>query len=359
MKALRTAALFALLAIVGGAAFGQYRPPVRNNTLFRTVFRQAWTMSLPGPVKLIEVGQVLDQKRNSFVMLVGGADVSDYRRRLLVTHWAGGQFVTDEAKEFAGAAIDSLLVGRFRQEATNDSNDSIPAPVAPSGTAHKGKSPKATPPKRKASGSPAQQIVTTEGIYAMKDGHLTRLFTAPPNARLAMLLQNPPDLVVGGQGNLAQAYVMADTQADIFPGSPPKVGDGYVRFGVGTQDFEGAEDLKMALGVRFVQSYWNSRDRWMIGIVRPQNTAASNTFADRLAVLTPRSGKSDLDFWAAKPADFEETWRSDPFPGRILDVRVGDPRNEGKEGLLVLTSENNDRERHLYCFRPAQVIAGQ
>ena len=75
-------------------------------------------------------------------------------------------------------------------------------------------------------------------------------------------------------------------------------------------------------------------------------------------MLAPRTGKSDLDFWAAKPADMEDTWRSDPFPGRILDVRIGDPRNEGKDGILILTSEKNDKERHLYFYRPLQIPAG-
>ncbi len=349
MKIFRTLALCALMTLGGVAAFGQYRPPVRNNTPFRTVFRQAWTMQLPDPVKLIEVGQVADSKRASFLMLVGGTDISDYRRRLLVTHWAGGQFVTDDSREFPGTSVDSLLVGRFRL-------DTPPAPIVAPPPVTNGKPSKA-PPKRKPSAPAVQQVLTTEGVYTWRDGHLTRLFTSPPNTRLAMLLQEPPDLVVGGQGNQAQAYVLGDTQAELFSGNPPTAGDGYVRFGVGTQNYEGSEDLKLPLGVRYVQSYWNGRNRWMIGVASQQNTGSANP-ADRLVVLTPRAGKSDLDFWAAKPADFDETWRSDPFPGKILDVRVGDPRNEGKEGLLVLTSENNDRERHLYCFRPTQIVVG-
>ena len=357
------------LAVCGGQALGQIRPqrPGGNGfggrTPFRTIFTPAWSMELKDPgmslVKLIEVGQVTDNKRINLLMLVGGKDVSDYKRRLLVTHWAGGQFTVDEEKEFPGAAVDSLVAGRFRQDAITAPSLTTPAPA----TTPDGKPAKA-PPKRKPSAAPtSQQIVTTEGVYTWRSGHLTRLFTAPPNTRLALTMNGTPDLVVGGQGNQAEAYVMGDTQADLFPGNPPTAGDGYVHFGVGTQDYEGAQDLKMALGVRYVQSYWSERSKWMIGIVRPQNiqngATSSSTPGDRLVVLTPRAGKTDLDFWATKPADMEESWRSEPFPGRILDVRIGDPRSDGKESILVLTSENNDKERHLYCLRPQQVVAGQ
>ncbi|MCW3052864.1 MAG: hypothetical protein JWN14_2034 [Chthonomonadales bacterium] len=363
------------LMVCGGQAFGQYRPqrPVGGGSgfggraAFRTVFTQAWSMPLvdpasgsPLPVKLIEVGQATDNKRINLLMLVGGKDVSDYKRRLLVTHWAGGQFTVDEEKEFPGAAVDALLIGKFRQDAAPVAAQAAPSPATPDGK------PAKAPPKRKpAPASTSQQVITTEGVYTWRSGHLTRLFTAPPSARLAMILGGIPDVVVGGQGNQAQGYVMGETQSDPFTGNPPSAGDGYVHFGVGTQDYEGSEDLKMALGVRYVQSYWSEKNHWMIGIARPAN-AQNNTNStnstppgERLVVLTPRAGKTDLDFWATKPADMEESWRSDPFPGHILDVRIGDPRNDGKESLLVLTSENNGKERHLYCLRPQQVATGQ
>jgi len=48
--------------------------------------------------------------------------------------------------------------------------------------------------------------------------------------------------------------------------------------------------------------------------------------------------------------DLEESFRSDPLPGRVLDVRVGDPHNDGKPGILVLTSENDDKDRRLLFF---------
>ena len=115
----RTVQAWSLCALVmcGGQAFGQVRPQRPGNgfgqrSLFRTIFTQAWTMQLDDPVKLIEVGQVTDNnKRVNLLMLVGGKDVSDYKRKLLVTHWANGQFNVDEQKEFPGATVDALLVG--------------------------------------------------------------------------------------------------------------------------------------------------------------------------------------------------------------------------------------------------------
>ena len=313
------------LMVCGGQAFGQYRPQRPGGTgngfglrgASRTVFTQAWSMPLvdpasgnPLPVKLIEVGQATDNKRINLLMLVGGKDVSDYKRRLLVTHWAGGQFTVDEEKEFPGAAVDALLMGKFRPDTP------VIAPVTPAPTTDKNGKP-VKPPKRKpAPVQTSQQVVTTEGVYTWRSGHLNRLFTAPPSARLSMILGPVPDVVVGGQGNQAQAYIMGETQSDPFTGNPPSVGDGYVHFGVGTQDYEGSDDLKMALGVRYVQSYWTEKNHWMIGIARPattvNNTNSKNSTppGDRLVVLTPRAGKTDLDFWATKPADMEESWRS-------------------------------------------------
>lgn len=356
------------LILCGGQAFGQYRPQQRQQGVgafggkmpFRTVFTQAWNMTLQDPfdrAKLIEVGQVTDKKNVNLLLLLGGKEVSDYKRSLLVTHWAGGQFVIDETKDFPGTTVDALLVGKFRQDSAPLPD---PATAAPT-TTPDGKQVKAPPKKKPAPPATNQQIVTTEGVYTWRAGHLTRLFTAPPNTRLAMMMDGSPDLVVGGQGNTAQAYVMGETQTDLFSGNPPTAGEGYVRFGVGAQEYEGSDELKMALGVRFVQSYWNGRSHWLIGIAHsaPNPSAVNNKPTDRLVVMTPRNGKADVDFWAMKPTDLEESWRSEPFQGRILDVRIGDPRSDGKESLLVLTSEKDDKERHLYCFRPQQILVNQ
>jgi hypothetical protein len=44
----------------------------------------------------------------------------------------------------------------------------------------------------------------------------------------------------------------------------------------------------------------------------------------------------------------KETWRSEALDGRIGDVSFGDPKGEGREGLLVLTASNGGKERTIY-----------
>jgi hypothetical protein len=37
---------------------------------------------------------------------------------------------------------------------------------------------------------------------------------------------------------------------------------------------------------------------------------------------------------------YSEVWKSDRQSNEIIDMSVGDPKNEGKEGLLILSKEN-------------------
>jgi hypothetical protein len=92
----------------------------------------------------------------------------------------------------------------------------------------------------------------------------------------------------------------------------------------------------------------------MLGVAKgtpiklPDNTMS--TTGDKLVVYVPKFASRAKSFWQMKMEDFEEDWRSGPLPGRLLDVRVGDPKNDGKNGILVLTSENKDTEGHLYFY---------
>lgn len=300
-------------------------------------FAQAWTAVISDPVKLIEIGPVVEEKKNNLLLLVGGREPTDYRRKLIVTHWDGARFVPDTTSEFSGTALDALLAGRFRPSVRT---------VAPAAPPTKGK---------KSRPQPTSQIVTTEGVYVWNGSSFTRLFASPPNLKLALILEGTPDQMVINYGDSSAIYEAGET--DSHPSAYLlQVNDpGYVRMAVGTQTYEGLKDF--TTNVRFMQSFWHDRARWEVGLEhgRPLAVAADTnaTTGDRLVVYTPKLANRDKPFWKLTRADdFDLAWRSDPLPGRVLDVRVGDPKNEGKDGILVLTAENNDKERHLYFYLP-------
>ena len=124
---------------------------------------------------------------------------------------------------------------------------------------------------------------------------------------------------------------------------------------IGTQPYEGSKDF--TVNVRYMQSFWQNGKRWIVGLERgkpaPTPDDPNATTGDRLVVYTPKLSNRDKTFWQlTHSSDFDELWKSDALPGRVLDVRVGDPKNEGKDGILVLTSENDSTERHLTFFVP-------
>jgi hypothetical protein len=326
--------------VLSGTAFAQGS----GNRLFNPLsvqFRRDWDVTLPEPVKLIDVGMVTPDKHPNLVMLVGGKDRNDYKRKLIVAHWNGLNFATDYTHDFLGTYPDALLVGHFR----------TPKPVtAPVVKPAKGKS--KTPPVV------ANQIVTTEGIYEWTNGDFARLFNAPANLKLSVVAEKGTDQLVSGTGDQAEAFEVGDTDAHRLDlPHLPADGTGYVHFGSGTQEFPGAEAMDFAPGVRYIQSYWSDRRKWFLGLIKGKPAGIQNeptaTTGDRLVVYTPKYANRDKIFWALKPADLEETWRSEPLTGRVLDVRVGDPRDDGKEGILVLTAENNDKVHRLTFYAVA------
>lgn len=302
-----------------------------------------WDFTLTERAKLIEIAPISDARRNNLVLLVGGENRNDYKRRLMVTHWDGFRFAGDYTTEFLGTLQDALLAGRFR----------VPrAGVGPGASA--------PPTTKKKSSAPngGRQVVTTEGVYEWTGSGLSRLFNGPTELKLAFTIGGSPDQLVAGAGDRAIAYEVGEN--DVHPSAvePPSDGEGCTRYGLGTQEYPNDDAMNLESGARFVQSSWSGRERWLIGLVAGKPAGVPEfpkaTTGDRLVVFTPKANAREKSFWSTQRSDLEESWRSDPLPGRVLDVRVGDPRNEGKEGILVLTAENNDKDRRLYFYAPSR-----
>ncbi len=338
--------LVALALWMGPCVEAQLRP----RTPLQTSFQSAWTLTLPDRARLIEIGQVTDAHRNSLLQVIESTNANDFRRRLLLSHWDGIRFSVDYETEFFGTAVDALLAGVFHPTA--------PIVVQPPGGS--GAPPGTPPPKEKHGPKPVQlapqQVVTTEGIYSWTGKGLVRHFTAPTNIKLALVRDHTPDLLVTGFGDASNLFDVSGTEAHVSLESAPREGDGYVRYGAGTQDFSGSERLALKGGARFVQSLWSGRTHWLVGLVpgpaAPTTDLPDARSGDRIVVMGLPTGRREGSFWAVKPDDLEELWSSDALPGRVLDVRIGDPRNEGHDGILVLTAENGEKLRVLRFFVP-------
>ena len=369
-SAVRVVASFALLLTAGSvSAWAQLPPQARQpqgssgNRAFNpyeTQFQRAWTAVLKDPIKLMEIGPVTEEKKNNLLLLQAGRETTDYRRKLIVTHWDGVRFVTDTTNEFLGTALDALLVGHFRSTPKAAVTPVTQIAAEPATTdknaGDRSTKPKTAKDKKKPKTQPNAQIVTTEGVYSWNGSGFTRLFSSPPNLRLALVLDGSPDQLVMKNGDNSVAYEAGDSDthpsAFLLAVNEP----GYARMAIGTQPFEGSKDF--TANVRYMQSFWQNGKRWIVGLERGKPTPTPDdpnaTTSDRLVVYTPKIANREKTFWQLTHSnDFEESWTSEALPGRVLDVRVGDPKNEGKDGILVLTSENDSTERHLTFFVPA------
>jgi len=330
--------------------------PFNQDNPARISFQLAnWNVRVPDRAKLIEIGPIVDDRRNSLLFLIGGTDRNDYRRKLLVTHWDGFQLATDTSLDFIGWAVDPLLIGRFRIPSASASPNGTAAPGA-STTPTKPNVPAATAARGKRPPSPpSRQVLVAGGLYTVNGGTFVTLSAAPPTLKLALCLTAGADQMVTGYGDTAAFYEMGDKEVrpSSFALSPDD--DGYPHWGIGTQHFD---DMKEYLpGIRYAQTYWVGRFHWQICLVKGKPLDMKDnpdaTTEDRLAVYIPKVENRNKTCWQmTRPEDYEETWRSGPIPGRVLDVRVGDATDTGQIGILVLTSENNDRERHLYYYLP-------
>ena len=199
------------------------------------------------------------------------------------------------------------------------------------------------------------QIVTTEGVSQWANGSYNRAFSVK-DARATVIFEKTSAQLIVGTGDSTNVREVTDTDLRPSDFEPPLDGPGFVKLGTGTQEIL----PPFVSGVRYAQSYWQNRVKWIIGVVPGDPSSLPDfpnaTVRDRIVVLTPKFEARDKSFWATKPTDFEEAWRSEPLPGRVLDIRIGDPKNDGREGILILTAENNDKTFRLHCFGVTQGI---
>jgi len=336
-------------------------PDGRN--LVQVTFSRKWTYMLDDPAKLIDIGPVTDPRKISLVAMQGGQNPTDNKRTLVIMHWDGMHFTKDASMDFKGLPIDSLLIGKYRSAKATPVQRSPFDRTLPGqrGGAPIGGLSQPTQTPISTNGKPAvqwppTQVVTTEGIYAWMNKGMSRLFGAPLDPRLTLVSgeDDQDDRLVTGSGDTAAEYEIGANYVRESSDGAPTSGNGYVRFGSGLQDFLGAAKMVLAPDVRYVQSVWEGKAKWMIGVAKgvpvklPDGTMSVP--GDKLVVYVAKWASRNKSFWQMKMEDFEEDWRSDPLPGHVLDVRVGDPKNDGKTGILVLTSENKNTEGHLYFY---------
>src|SRR5512147_1544795 len=80
------------LVVSGTSLRGQATQGNRPNSPFSVQFRREWELRLTEPARLCEVGPIAGDKSNRLVLLVGGKNKDDYKRKLVVMRWNGLQF---------------------------------------------------------------------------------------------------------------------------------------------------------------------------------------------------------------------------------------------------------------------------
>ncbi len=310
---------------------------------YHVELKKTWDIALNEPVKLIAIGPVSDARRSNLLMLIAGSLATDTQRKIRVAHWNDSRFLTDAELSVQSLGVDTLLLGRFH-------SGGVAAPILIAGQ-------KKTPKQKKAAPSKGQQVLTNAGVYAWSGEALARLSAVPPDVKLGISQEGRLDQMLVGAGDGTTSYEFINDE--LKPSAiEPLDGGGFVMMGIGSQEFNGAQGMTLGVNIRYAQSFWRDRYHWIIGVVKgdaaPTPDAPNATSGDRIVIYTPKFAARDKQFWATKMDEMEEAWRSDPLPGRLLDVRVGDPKNEGKPGVLILTSENKDKDRHLYFFAIAK-----
>jgi hypothetical protein len=313
-------------------ATGAQVPGFQTTSPFAVQFVQAWSVPLPGNVKLIECKPLLNNSRNNLVMLVGGDNANDLRRTLLVTHWDGFRFAIDAQFKFLGWTVDPLLVGRFYDA------PKIP-PVAGS--------------KAKPVVQPLRQVAVAAGIYQWAGGTFERVCPAPPALKVSINLPGTLCPLVGGVGDATQIW---DVEQNQYRVSLFKLDDrdpGFPEWGLGNQIYEGR--ARFEPGVQYLQSYWNDTQRWVIcdklgtALTDPE----TGTTGDTIVVYVPKDSERKRTFWQlTMHQDYEQAWTSGVIPGKVLDVCIGDPRNDGTAGILVLTEDPASHLRTLLFYKP-------
>ncbi len=304
----------------------------QNNSPFAVQFVQAWSVPIPGNVKLIACKPVINNSRSNLVMLLGGDKPSDLRRTLLVTHWDGFRFAVDAQFKFLGWTVDPLLVGRYY--------------VAP-----------AVPPvvgsKVKHVVLPSRQIAVASGVYQWAGGTFERICPSPPALKISIDLPGSLCPLVGGVGDATQIWDVQQNQFSVSKFTLDDRDPGYPEWGLGNQLYEGR--AQFAPGMQYLQSYWSDNNRWVIcdKVGTPLPDPEVGTTGDSLVVYVPTDSERKRTFWQlTRHQDYQESWVSGVIAGKVLDVCIGDPRNDGKPGILVLTEDPTTRARTLLFYLP-------
>lgn len=329
--------LWMLLLLIGAPLAGVAQKKSGGNPLgVRLIgFRQEWIAVMPPGTKLFDIGRVKQDQNPYLVTMSTTTTLNDPRRTLSVLRWNGSRFISESGLEMTGSLVDVLLVGNYRTLGT-----------APVGNGDK---------TRTRGFVRNTQVIASEAIYEWNGKDFERISAAPIGLKGEIVGGRRLSGLLAGAGDQTTTYEFAGNEIRVAKDFIlPLEEDSFLKFAIGSQDYPGSEALRLGAGTRYIQSHWRGQNHWMMGIAvgrsLPTQEDPKATIGDRLVVYAPRQGAADRAFWASPFGDFEEVWRSEALPGKILDVRVGDPRNDGKDGIMVLVSENEGKDRKLYFF---------
>lgn len=303
-----------LILLIGLRATAQMpqetAPPadVRPGGLSGSVLRVAWKAPFDAAVLRIAVADTVGDGRLRVVALAPGPKGGV---RLTIYRWENKAFVSEWSTEWSEGPA-AMAVGRF------------------------------------ASGVPAAQIVIPQGCY-LWDGkvYVHRPLSRPLTPVGVIRRKDGEESILAREGADYAVYAVDPAgEGDnwLIPGKPlapiGSAGESEYRFGLlraAPNELEaGTPPEYAAIG--------------LLGLWDVRGNGKPLRFLGRYTSKGQDAGSYLVLAQAFNAREAKEVWRSQPLEGPILDVSLGDPRGEGREGLVVLVADNRTKGRLLYLF---------
>ncbi len=304
---------YVLPFILASSAFGQISDtpkPVDNKAVSaqNPLLKMAWKTPFDAPIYRLAIADTAgDGKPRLIALLQEGNNAL----RLSVYRWDGKTFISEWSTPVE-KSVTAMAVGRF------------------------------------APGVPSAQIVTAQGCY-LWDG---KEFTLKPFSRPLA----PVGIVRHREGE-ESLLAREGGEYAVYAIDPKGVGDDWLVPGKPLTPLGAAGEMDYLFGLlRAAPTELEAGTPpeyaavGLLGLWDVRRDGKPLRFLGRYSSRSNDAGSHLVFAQEFSSNAIKEVWRSPGLDGPILDVALGDPKGEGKEGLLVLAVDPKSKGRVLYLF---------